>query len=304
MIKSLLIFGGLQGFVFAGALLAIKSPRSAWTNRLFSLLISTVALFLLISSQIEYFSIYPKLFLTAYVLIYLYCPLYNLFVQSIVLPQFRFNRSHLLHFVPAISYLIAVARWLSMTNEGVLELLKKGDHLELTLMDVVSIGANMYFIWQSWKISNTTTQPTPLYSRDWAFTFLNTALLIANLAWFLVVLRHLGLADYLPLVRLSTVYTSMSLMIFAFGYFLVVNSGHFSVAQVVQNIKYKNVGLGEDQTKELERRIIWAFEETKPYKNPEFSLTELAALCQLDKLKVSYVLNTAMKTNFTELLNR
>lgn len=304
MLKNLLIFAGIQGFVLAGALLSLKLPKNIWTNRLFALLIFTVSLFLVISSQVEYFSVYPKFFLTAYVLIYLYCPIYNLFVQSTVHPQFNFNRTHFIHILPTAIYLLALVRWFIMTDDEVILLLTQGAHLELTLVDFVSIGLNIYFIWASWKLRRDSTKLTTTYSRNWAFIFLNTSLMIANLAWLLVVLRHLGLAAYLPVLQLSTVYTSMSLMIFAFGYFLVVNSGQFSVAQIMQNIKYKNVGLDEDKTKELERRIIWAFEETKPYRNPEFSLTELSELCQLDKVKISYVLNTSMKTNFAELLNR
>lgn len=304
MIKSLLIFGSLQGFVFAGALLAIKSPKSIWTNRLFSLLIFTVALFLLISSQVEYFSVYPKFFLAAYVLIYLYCPLYNLFVQSTVLQQFSFKKNHLIQFLPASLYLLALSRWFIMSNEEIRSLLNQGAHLELSLMDVVSISANFYFIWASWKLRNQNKDSNAPYSRNWAYACLNTALLIANIAWLIVVLRHLGLTDYLPPLRLSTVYTSMSLMIFAFGYFLIVNSGYFSVAQIVQNIKYRNVDLDENKTKELEKKIVTAFEDAKPYKNPEFSLTELSAICQMDKVKISFVLNTSMKMNFTELLNK
>lgn len=304
MNESFLIFGGIQGFVFGAALLTIKPPKNPWTNRLFSLLIFTVALFLLISSQIEHFPVHPKFFLAAYVLIYLYCPLYNLFVQSLALPQFRFSRIHFINLLPATFYMIALGRWLIMSNEEIRSLLLQGAHLDLTLMDLVSIGVNLYFIWASWKLTKNTTSQSLPYSRNWAFTFLNASLLVANSAWLLVVLRQLGLPVYLPVLQLSTVYTSMSVMIFAFGYFLVANSRHFSIAQIVQNIKYRNVALDEDKTKELERKIIYALETRKPFKNAEFSLQDLASLSGVDKGKVSYIINNSLNTNFTSLVNK
>lgn len=304
MIKSLLIFGAIQGFVFAIALLSIRTPKSALTNRLFSLLIFSVSLFLLISSQAMHFSKYPKYFLASYVLIYLYCPLYNLFTQTLVNPMFTFSRSHLLHALPASLYLVALGRYFFMNNSEIMQRLATGDYLDLTSMDIISISMNIFFVWKSWELMRANNNLSIPYAREWPFAFLSLSLLISNLAWLYLIIPQLGFSGYVPPFGLNSVYFAMSALIFVFGYILIIRAEHFSVRTIVQNIRYRNVNMDETLVRSLEQRINEAFESNKPFKNPTFSLQDLADLCQLDKFKISYTINNSMKTNFTGMVNR
>ena len=304
MIKGLLIFGALQGFVFSAALLSIKNPKSLISNRLFSFLILTVSIFLLVSSQGAYASQYPKFFLASYVLIYLYCPLYCLFSESLVTNDFKLRKYHLYYLLPAAVFAIVLMRYLFMTNDEMGEVMLRGAYTDLIFSDFISIMLNIYFVWKSWRIiqkSKTKDQP---YMKTGAFLFLSVMLFLSNLVWLYGIVGNLGLPIDLPPLRTGAVYIVMSFMVFVFGYILIVKSEYFSIQKVIETVSYRNVNLDQATVLTFEQKIIETIETIKPYKKADFSLQELAELVNVDKLKLSYVISKSMNTNFNNLTNQ
>lgn len=305
MIKGLLIFGALQGFVFSIALLSIRTPKSVATNRLFSFLIFIVSLFLLISSQTRYFANHPKFFLTTFILVYLYCPVYYLFTESLTIEEFKFKRSHWLLMMPSVLYLIALGPYFFMSTEEILHALRQRDFIELSAIDFVSIALNIFILWKCWIMMRHRHNISIPYAKEWAFAVLNFVLLITNIAWLSVILPQFGiLENFAAPFTINTVYITMSVTIFVFGYVLVIRADHFSIYAVAQNIQYRNVNMDETLVKTVEQKILEAIESTKPYKRTNFSLDELSKLMGVDKVKISYTINKSMNTNFTSLVNR
>lgn len=300
-----MIFGSIQGFVFSLSLLAIKSPKSVTTNRLFSLLIFVVSLFLLITSQNAHFDLYPKLFLLSLILFYWYCPLYDLVTQSIVSEgAFKLTRQHFIHIVPSALFAMVMFRYLIMPTDEVLTRLANKNYVDLLLADLFSISMNLYFIWKGWRTMMTYSAESLSHPKDWVFTLLSVAFSIANVAWFYYALWDIGLPLTIPPYLMQMVYVSMSFLIFAFGYFIVIRSEHFSIQTAIQSIRYRNVNIDQAVVTAVEKKLIEVLETTKAYKNANFSLQNLADLARVDKFKVSYTINNAMNTNFTSLVNK
>ncbi len=304
MIKGLLIFGAIQGLFFSIALISISTPKSVITNRLFASMIFVVSAFLAISSQTSYYAQYPKFFLASYALIYLYCPLYNLFTESLAESTFTFKPLHLLNALPATLYLIVLTPYFFLSKSELITVLLSKDFLSLTIMDFVSICLNIFFLWRSWIMIKGITDPSSSYPKKWAFYFLTITLFITNLAWLYVIIPQLGFSQVSPPYQFDLVYITMSVSIFVFGYILILQSEYFSIQTIIQNIRYKNVNIDQATVESVECKIIEVLESTKPYKNASFSLQELADLTGIDKFKVSYTINNSMKSNFTTLINK
>lgn len=304
MIKGFLIFGGIQGIVFAFGMLRLASPKNKKANILFSLLIGIVSLFLLISSQTSYFTRLPKFFMASYVLVYLFCPLYYLFTESLTRENFGLRKSHLLLGLPSLLYLLALAPLFFASRQEVLQSLRSNQAQELVRMDFLAILLNMYILWRSWQMMRKPSHSNP-YAKEWAFSILSVVLLTINLAWLYVILPSLGLFEGLRApYSFTAVYVAMSLAIILFGYIIVLRPELFSVPNLVRVVRYQNVNMDAGTREDLQNRIVRTLDETKPYRRPDFSLSDLAEMIQVDKVKVSYTINTVMKTNFTSLVNK
>jgi AraC-like DNA-binding protein len=304
VIKGLLIFSAIQGLVFSIALISITTPKSVITNRLFASMIFVVSAFLAISSQASYYAQYPKFFLASYALIYLYCPLYSLFTESLASNTFTFKSLHLLNALPATLFLIVLTPYFFMSKNEILIILRSEEFLSLTIVDFVSICLNIYFLWRSWKMIKGIVDLGSHYPKTWAFYFLTIILFITNLAWLYVIIPQLGFSQVSPPYQFDLIYITMSFSIFAFGYILILQSEYFSVQTITHNIRYKNVNIDQTTVGRVEYKIIEVLESTKPYKNASFSLQELADLTGIDKFKLSYTINNSMKSNFTTLINK
>lgn len=306
MIKNLLIFGGIQGFIFTIAILRMASPKNRKANIFFSLLIGIVSVFMLVSSQSNFiWAESPKLGLLTYILIYTYCPLFYLFTEAHHVQEFRFERKHLILTLPTIIFFLGWARYAFMSTEEFDTIFNSRSYYDLLIIDSIAISLNIYFVWMSWRlaIQRVKKEESP-FARPQAFKMLAIGLMLANVLWIFMVLSSLGIQ--IPFIRqdANLLYISMSLLIFLFGYVLVLRPEYFSVPAFIRAVRYQNVNMDASSKEDLQNKITRILEETKPYKNPDFSLSDLADLIHVDKVKVSYTINKVMETNFTSLVNK
>ncbi len=305
-IKYLLIIGALQGFVFAFALSRIESPKSIAANRILISLLLIVSFFMTISSQASWLNqVSIKITLLSYTLIFTYGPLYYLFTETLYTNHFRLRRKHLILLLPATVFLLAWLRYAFMPNAALQEIFSKQTYYDLLVADATSIILNFHFLWKTWSLASAHSQDndTALPGRR-AFLVPTIGLAIANLSWLLMVLSSFGF-PLLPIAsRPDVLYLSMSFLILLFGYFLVLRMDLFSAHGIAKVARYQSVNLNEADCQEIEDKIMAALVQHHPYKNPEFTLGELAMLTGTDRVKLSYTINSHMGTSFPALLSK
>jgi len=304
-IKYLLITGAVQGFVFAFALSRIKSPRSKAANSILIALLLVVSFFMAINSQADWLSQISSLIrLLSYTLIFTYCPLYYLFTEALYTTPFRLKRNHLLLLLPAAVFFAAWIRYAFMPAGEMAEIFSKKEYYDLLVADSVSILLNFYYIVKTWRLAAARSKDEPTLPSHRAFIIPTLGLILANLSWLSMVFAALGY-PILPIAsRPDILYLSMSLLILLFGCFLVLGTDLFSIQGMLKVSRYENINIADDQCQKIETEILTALDTHAPYKNPEFSLSELAALTSIDKVKLSYTINSHMGTNFSSLLNK
>lgn len=305
-VKYLLLAGALQGFVFAFALIRIKEPKSKLANTIFGLLLFIVSVFMLISSQSDWIGqLSPKLILLSYVLIFTYCPLYYLFAEAIIVNPFKWKRSHLILVLPSLVFFVGWLRYAFMSIQQMAEIFSRKAYYDLIAADAFAISINFYLIWRTWRLVSSRNQKGNLIfpNRD-AFIIPTIALVVANLCWVLMILTGLGY----PIIQLSPqpdiLYLSMSFLMLLFGYFLVLRTELFSVQAIAKPTRYQNVNFEDEQCQSLRSEIINLLATNQCYKDPEFNLADLAELTGIDKVRLSYTINTYMNTNFYSLINK
>lgn len=296
----LMLFGGIQGLIFCTALLTILSRGKRNVTLSFVLLLFVVSVFLLIFSQYRHFGEYPKLFLPAYFLIYLYGPAFYLFVKAMYEEDFTWKPKYLWYGLPAVLFLLLLSRYMLFTDAEILHRLHTGDYIDLTITDAICILANMLFLRKSWHLLNVHAKAG---QSKGALKALVVVLLISSLAWFNVLLPQFGI-HLLPVgYPLTTVYLIMSLLIFVFGYFVIIRSGYF-YQLVSKEEPYKKLTIDSQELKGIEEKILTTLQQERPYLNPDFSLQDMASLTGIDKFKISLTLSRGMNTNFTSLVNQ
>jgi len=305
-VKYLLIIGAIQGFLFAFALSRIKSPKSRAANRVLISLLLIVTFFMAVSSQANLLNqISIKITLLSYALIFTYCPLYYLFTEALYLKQFSLKRKHLVLLLPATVFLLAWLRYAFMPNAQLLEILREHTYYDLLVADSTSVLLNFYFLWKTWSMASTHNKANDnmMPSRK-AFLVPTIGLALANGSWLMMILSFLGYLVLSIALRPDILYLSMSFLILLFGYFLVLRMDLFSSHGIAKAGRYQSVNLDERDCYDIEAKILTALAKHSPYKNPDFTLGELATLTATDRVKLSYTINSHMGTNFSSLLSK
>ncbi|MTI39843.1 helix-turn-helix domain-containing protein [Fulvivirga lutimaris] len=302
--KQVLLIGAIQGFVLSLALFRSNNLLKKHSNYLFSALILIVSSYLLIVSQNEYFVQFPKQFLTAYVLIYLYCPTYYLYVLSITDHKKVKALKNLAFFIPALLFLLLMVSYYPLSNDELLNKLRSKDIADLVALDLTSIIVNFIVLWKSWQLIKYWKNEQAFQKTGIAtFYLFQVAMVASNIAWMLFLLPQWNVVNITLPFRLEFVYLGMSGLIFLFSYIIIAKNQMFFQIVGKDTDTYKNVSYDQQELANVSQEIIKVLTATKPYLEVDFSLGKLAELTGIERFKLSYTINNSMNSSFTRLIN-
>ncbi len=300
----LILFAALQGFVIGIAILSAKNPVTRTTNRLFATLILIVSLFLLINSQIANFEKYPRFFLAAYILVYIYIPIYFFFLRSIFNNSFKLVKKDFVLFFPAIIYSLLLVRYFIMPKHQLLDLVYSLSINDLIFADLTCVILNIYLIWLSTRfLRKSPNLEAASKNMLVVFYFLHAALLITNLIWCVILMSQIGLIPNMLGIELNNLYHSMSLLIYLLAYILIVRNQYFFKSKELEITPYKNVSYQTEELQAIKVKINNVLEIDKAYTDHTFSLGTLSELTGIERFKLSYTINNHLNSSFTELVN-
>lgn len=304
--REFLLIGGGQGVIMAITLLLVKNPINARSNRLFSLSVFIMSIFLLVSSQDDSFREYPKLFMTSYCLIYLYCPIYYLNIKSLVYPQWSFKKSDVRYFLPSIAYCLLLIKYFLMTNEEMLSSFAQLNYADLLSIDGFSVSMNLYLIYLSHATINENQDELPVKAAGKAYKIIHLVLFVINIIWATSLINEASyiLGGWHLEINFNHIYITMSSFVVLFAYLIVVKNYYFVKENKIDTTPYKNVSYEDADLKVLAEKIKEILKKDRPFLNPSFTLSMLAKATGSDKFKVSYTLNKVMNTTFTIMVGQ
>lgn len=302
--KQFLLISGIQGLFVGLIIYRMANPANKKANSFLAMLVWVVSSFLLVQSQGTYFSEYPKLFMVSYVLTSMFCPIYYLYQRSVSSKDFKFSGAQWLVFVPSFTYLALLFPYLLLSNENLISTLRSADLTDLLMSDFVAVIANFYFLWASWKLIKGRKSDETINAAEFRiFVGFQAGVALVLICWSVFLFMQLG---WLPAIafRQTLVYLAMSGLVFFLAYVLMAQNFFFTRKKETGEQRYKHVSIDVSETELIGRQILSYLEETKAYKQPDFSLASLSELTGVDRFKLSYTINNALDTTFNSLINQ
>jgi len=315
LISSLILFGVLQALCLAIIFFLNKSKAGSieFAMLMFVLVLVELESFLNYSGYIIYF---PFMINVSPPLILILGPLSYLYIKKLQ-GELIIKRKTLAHFIPAITYFAYSFLFFLQPSSFKVAAALRSFHPEVVSAKILSsfevdpfniqglvVVEGLAFHLLCYSLASVIalrfqkTKPKEIRESQWLL-FWTMSLLTGSIIFLLtggVVNGYVLFKSVLPpyFINLFSVLLVYGTTIFWISRLIV---------QKVSTDKYSKSGLSAEfqQSKLVQLRQI--MERDKPYKSPEFSLTELAKLSNLSPHHTSQVINTCTGMSFNEFVN-
>ncbi|MFH1194977.1 MAG: helix-turn-helix domain-containing protein [bacterium] len=313
----LLIVGGAQGIQLSIFLWLKKENVTA--NKILSLLMIAFTINLhigifILSGYIQYF---PQLIGISNTSPYIYGPMIYLYVRYLVHKEKKFNKHHLLHFIPFLLLQIygVFFFYFESTNYIMdlltppyinpwhIELIGKGIPISGVIYTVLSISETIKYN-RAIKSSYSNIDKINL---QWLYYYVVGAAII----WGIVVVTYI--VDFVwgeELQATVLIYVSLSIFMFAIGYRSLRQPELVEVKidddkkSEEQTSSYKKSGLSSDVAESILKELLQIMENKKPFLSSDLKLGDLAATIGASSHNLSEVINTKLNQNFYDFINK
>jgi len=329
--------GALQGLLLTGVAIAQRNNQTA--KRLLAALVAAFTIYL--ASSVYYATglirVYPHFFGMSYHMPWIFGPLVYLYAVAASDRSWRFERRHLLHFLPAAISVTIAAPYYFMSGADKIALFDRfvaGEvPTRLAIIDpfkfvsgiAYSVATFIYLRKHRRRIEDSYSN-TARVNLAWLFWLAAAAAGI----WVLATTIHVAL-DGAPL-RDELVTLAIALLVYAMGYMglrqpeifryetaeypvqvpaapTIARSPAVSAtiseapAIELETPRYDRSGLGETEAAKLEKDLFVLMDRDRPWTDSELTLADLAARLGTTPHKLSEVLNTQIGKTFYDFVN-
>ena len=329
------VVGALQGLLLVVVLLAHRANRTA--NRLLAALMLAITLYLASS---VYFAtglveVHPHFFGLSYSTLWLFGPLVYLYAVAASDRSWRFERRHLLHFLPAALITLAVSPYYMMSGAEKIAFyhrLLAGDvPARMAIIEPTKFPSGIAY-------SVLTALYLRRHRRRIEDSYSNTAR--RNLSWLgwlagaaagiWLIATVLEITDFGQRLREEHVTLAIALLAYAIGYMGLrqpevfrYETQEFAVVTPVVNpavstaesspvtpvepdapvARYERSGLRDSEAERLRTSLLAVMDDERPWKDSELTLPDLAARLNSTPHKLSEVLNDQVGQTFYDFVN-
>jgi AraC-like DNA-binding protein len=317
--------GALQGLLLTGVAIAQRSNQTA--KRLLAALVASFTIYL--ASSVYYATglirVYPHFFGISYQMPWIFGPLVYLYAVAASDRSWRFERRHLLHFLPAAISIVVSAPYYFMSGADKIAMFDRfvgGDvPTRLAIIDpfkfvsgiAYSIATFIYLRKHQRRIEDSYSN-TARVNLAWLFWLAAAAAAI----WVLATTIHVAL-DGAP-VRDELVTLAIALLVYAMGFMglrqpeifryetaeypVQVATSRPSTTDVPAEVpRYERSGLGDNEAAKLEQDLLALMDRERPWIDSELTLADLAAQLGTTPHKLSEVLNAQVGKTFYDFVN-
>lgn len=279
--KTVLLIGSIIGvlnsfILIAYALFSKKGNRSA--NRWFAAFIFVLTISVSKTILITFFKGTPDVILELGLAGFLSVgPAYWFFTRTVTDAKFKFQNQQVLHFLPAVIYVLAGSFMSDIQQDWQLwRVFYRGFLLQFISYLIPAIHH-----------ANFKMEDKPSVKKQ-----LNIISAFLLVIWFAYLLNEVAGSPYISGAILYSVLIYVFLMItLNFGY--IIN---------LSNPKYKNTGLGNEENQRLLKALDTLLEQDRIYKQNTLSLAKLTKLLKTNTHALSQVINENKKMTFFELI--
>jgi len=304
---DLILFPAIvQGF-FIAFLLMTKKAKSKKLNRLLAAFMLSSA-FMLIGRMV--YARFPDdwLFQIALIpdtIIFIFGPLTYLFTHQLLTGKNA--KRALLHFLPALVYLLIVAYFFTIGSNHFNELLASRE-IWVFFYYVESAGllSNIFYtvlsvnIFYKYRIQ----EKGSLSYQQPAVAFLKTfmvVLIICVILWLSNFISTYHFKIVIPFISYNVIWFSMPFVSYVIGYYMLTEPQLFKLQ--VNLPKTAKLRVGNNDIEALKRKLSNAMAEQRLYENDSLTLKQLAEAIGSTPNNISWILNEVYKQSFYDFVN-
>ena len=310
----LLLLAAFQGLILVVAINSISNNNKS-ANRLLSVLILIISVSVLsrvATIDRETFQTWPKLLLVPDALLFLYGPLFLMYINQLLKLRKGAFMNYWLHFVPVVALLVVYMPYILLDNGTfIYRVLDRDLHKLFAIVGIVALGYNAWYWNQCWHIlKRNSNHPDNNLAYERNVRFLRTTLMIKAMylvLWGVAFFNHgIGFVigvDMLPVTELflDIIWLLVSCIIFCLGYFAISQPELFRRVQA--QIKYKDSPIENNELEVFKHRLVRLMEEDKVFMDPELTLASLAHQLHTNTHTMSRVINEGFDKSFYHYIN-
>lgn len=321
--------GALQGLLLTGVAVAQRNNQTA--KRLLAALVAAFTIYL--ASSVYYATglirVYPHFFGVSYHLPWIFGPLVYLYAIAASDRAWRFEKRHLIHFVPVAISLVITAPYYFMSGAEKIAMYDRfvvgGVPARLAIIDpfkyVSGIGysvATFIYLRKHRRRVEDSYSNTARVNLAWLFWFAAAAAVI----WVMATTIRITVAN--SPVRDEQVTLAIALLVYGIGYmglkqpeiFRYETAEHpVPVVRTTPTIlnetpalepevsRYERSGLGDTEAAKLKDSLLALMDRERPWTDSELTLADLSAKLGTTPHKLSEVLNGEIGRSFYDFVN-
>lgn len=237
---------------------------------------------------------------------FLYGPILWLYIRNIN-ESTNALRSVFLHFIPFVVTLVLnlfflVLLWLRM------DILPYLDQIEPFILYCL-LGSITYYSWSSFLLLRKTwkNQSFEFLAAKWITLIFIT--LSCLMIWRVLTGEDRAISEFYSRIILYLIFLTMFVGILILKYRsafqnVTLSTPEPAIPPTISAGKYKNYQLNEENLDQVLASITRHFESSKPFKNHDYSLDDLASELGISKLKLTQALNIKLGKNFYQVINQ
>jgi len=318
-----LFLGAAQGILLS--VLIYQKHRQLYANRFLAILMLIISLILLymLYNDLALYVYFPYLLELPLALAFTAGPLIFLYTKYLTHPKKRFLKVEILHFLPAILFFVfTIPNFFIGAEILVQEYLQSENRVRanayfylnwaISLHVIIYIFFSLRFINQFRKSLNdffTNIEKIKLgWLRNIIFMFMGA--IFVFIIEIIFVQLGISLSENFTLTSLFT-----GIIVYSLGYMGLLKSevlteSHYeeilpeNYEELSSENKYQKSGLTAEKADDYLERLIDAVEKEELFRNSEMTLNDLANQIDISTHNLSEVINTRLKLNFFEFINR
>ena len=309
VLSTLILFGAIQGLVLVVAINRIKD-RDKEANQLLSWFILLISLVLV--SRLVYvegmalWQRWPHLFLIPDITMFLYGPLFYLYIKKLLRSTPIQLYKYWPHFIPFVLHMLVLGYYLLEPKTVYMDRLMTGK-----LWEVPYAGfASLIHIAIYWRISYALLQKYRLETAaskqdSYPLHYLQYLFVLVAICWGIWMYSSLAaLFSFIPDIAFFSYnlsWVALSFVTFLLAYFAMTQQAFFKIRS--KKKKYEGSLLSEKQLDQLEQRLQILMQTQQPFLDEKLNRSKLAAQLNIHPKDLSRLINERYQLNYFDFIN-
>ena len=309
ILSSIILFGGVQGLLLVFALHHLSGANRP-ANRILSIFVLLISLVLfsrlVYVDGVEIWKEYPHLFLIPDIPMFLYGPLFYLYVRRLIGSGKLEGWRLWAHFIPAALHCCVLGFYLMDTKVEYMQRLATGNLIELpfavwaSLLHMAIYLSWGFVLYQKNKQKEARQQRFKIGQK-----YLNSFFIMVGICWltwfYAVLSEDISTLPTVSFFNYNIAWVAFSFASFFLAYFAMSNPEAFKNDPTDR--KYEGSLLTDSALDLLEKKLIGIMANNKPHLDPQLSQQQLADQMGIPPKDLSRLINERFGQHFSDFVN-